>query len=231
MLSRNPSWYLTNLCLFDNLPGELLKPLLERAVLGDYPARRSVPYAESSDRVQVLTEGAAKLCRKGMFGRKIIECIMEPGDVFGRISIESRRGTRYVVETLEPTRIFSLERGPFTDLIHACPQFAYRVFQLVEERERILERRVENLIFKDVRTRVVETLLHLARHHAEKCQHGWAVDVRVTQQDIADLVGATRQIVSKILRELELKLYIRRKGRVICILSIKRLAHLAEAER
>jgi CRP-like cAMP-binding protein len=102
------------------------------------------------------------------------------------------------------------------------------VVQELENRQRKLVRRIEALVFKDVHTRVAETLLDLARKHQEPCSHGFAVDVRITQQDIAELVGASRQMVSRVLGDFERRLYVQRMGRVLCILHAERLHRFAE---
>jgi CRP-like cAMP-binding protein len=229
-MARPPFWYLERLDLFERVPRPELAALRDGALVREFPRRARVTLDDPGESVYLIAEGAAKLCHTGFLGRRIIEAILQPGDVFGRITLEGRAQSPCILETIDETRVLFVPRSTFTALMRSCPEFSYEVVQRLEERERRLERRVESLVFKDVRTRVIETILYLARNHGDRCVHGWAVDVRVTQQDIADLVGASRQIVSRVLRELELKFYVRRKGRVICILSMKRLARLAGEE-
>ncbi len=110
------------------------------------------------------------------------------------------------------------------------PQFAIKVIQTLEDRQRELRRNVENLLFKSITTRVAQSLHWLAREHGDRCEHGWAMDIRINQQDLADLCGASRQAVSGVLGKLERRFVIRRTGRVICILSMKRLAKYGQSD-
>jgi CRP-like cAMP-binding protein len=80
------------------------------------------------------------------------------------------------------------------------------------------------------RARIAETLLELTRDVGETCTHGFAVDVRITQQDLADLVGASRQMVNRILREMFRDFYLKKAGAYICILDVERLRVLAESQ-
>ena len=90
-------------------------------------------------------------------------------------------------------------------------------------------RRLEALAFKDVRVRVAESILQLVTEHGEPCQHGFAVDLRINQQDLAELVGASRQMVNRVLGELSRQLYVQRMGRVICVLHKERLQSYVDA--
>ena len=181
---------------------------------------------EADDRVWIVLEGGVKLCRVGLAGKRLVEAILEPGDVFGRISAGAERAS-YEVEALEASRIAALARGQFEPLLRRHPDLAYCVVQELEDRQRRLVRRLEALVFKDVRARVAETLLELTREHGEPCPHGFAIDLRISQEDLAELVGASRQMVNRVLGELQRRLYVQRMGRVLCVLHRDRLERLA----
>jgi CRP/FNR family cyclic AMP-dependent transcriptional regulator len=217
-------WGLPNLDLFREVPREELATLAADPRPERYLRRDTVIIDD--DAVRVILEGGIKLTRVGLSGRKLIVGLLGPGDVFGRI-VASDADDSYVIEALEESEVLALPREAFARLLGRA-EFAYRVVQYLEEHQRELVRRVESLVFKDVRTRLIETLLALAHEHGQTCEHGMAVDVRITQQDLADLVGASRQIVNQILGELSRKLYVRRMGRVLCILNRNRLERLVE---
>jgi len=178
------------------------------------------------DGVRVVAAGGIKLARVSTLGRRLIVGLLGPGDVFGRVSADNVDDS-YVLEAVEASEVVVIGRPAFEALLER-KQFAFRVVQLLEERERQLERRVESLVFKDVRTRLIETLLALAVEHGQPCEHGMAVDVRMTQQDLADLIGASRQMVNRILGDLARSLHVRRMGKVLCILNKERLERLVD---
>lgn len=220
------AWSLRRLSLLSVLPAADVAELHAKgAVLAC--ARRAVTLLDEDDaRVWIVLEGGVKLCRVGALGQRLVEALLDPGDVFGRVS-PGRSGSSYEVQALEPTKLLSVPRPHFETLLQRHPKLAFSVVQTLEDRQRHLVRRIEALVFKDVRARVAETLLELAREHAEPCGHGFAVDVRVNQQDLAELVGASRQMVNRVLGDLSRALYVQRMGRVICVLHRERLERLA----
>ncbi len=220
--TSEPYWGLERLDLFCELPRADLEALCSTPRLQRYQPRE--PVIVDDDAVRVLVSGAIKLARVGFSGRKLIVALLAAGDVFGRITGDD---DGYVVEALEETEVLAVSHEAFQSLLERR-EFAYRIVQHLEERQRELVRRVESLAFKDVRTRLIEALLALAHEHGEPCQHGMAVDVRINQQDLADLIGASRQMVNRLLGELSRKLYVRRMGKVLCILNHRRLARLLD---
>jgi CRP-like cAMP-binding protein len=232
---RAPSWHrpsgawaLERVPLFEVVPRAEIATLASEARIYTYPKRWTALLAEDDALVWIVLDGGMKLCRASSGGRRFIEAILGPGDTFGRVSPSTESAT-YEIEALEPTRLAAFARPRFEALLRAHPQLAFSVLQDLEMRQRKLVRRIEALVFKDVHTRVAETLLELAREHREPCSHGFAVDVRITQQDIAELVGASRQMVSRVIGDFERRLYVQRMGRVLCILHSERLQRFAQA--
>lgn len=219
-------WALSQLGLLDVVPEPDLLALAPGARVRTLPRRQAALVDETDGRVWVVLDGGAKLSRIGAAGQRFVEAILGPGDVFGRISEGADRAA-YEVQALEATRVVAVPRAGFEALLRRHPDLAYCVVQVLEDRQRRLVRRVEALVFKDVRGRVVETLLDLCREHGQPCQHGFAIDVRITQQDLADLVGASRQMINRVLGELSRRLYVQRMGRVLCVLNRDRLQRLA----
>jgi CRP-like cAMP-binding protein len=219
-------WALQRTKLFDRVSRERIEAIADASNVVVLARRKLLDLDAMDPRVYVLLEGSAKLCRVGLMGRKLIEAILEPGDLFGRVAATGEEETAFL-ETLEKSRVLGIPRGRFTELMAEQPDFALEVVQLLEQRERKLRRRIENLVFKDVTARLVDTLLELATEVGESCTHGFAIDVRVSQQDLADLVGASRQMINRILGRLTRDLYLKRKGKFMCILHLERLQRLA----
>ena len=222
------AWALSRVRLLEAVPEAELMALVPDAELRRLARRRPHVLDEADERVWIVLEGGVKLCRVGLAGKRLVEAILEPGDVFGRISAGGERAS-YEVEALEASRIAALARGQFEPLLRRHPELACCVVQELEDRQRRLVRRLESLVFKDVRARVAETLLELTREHGQPCPHGFAIDLRISQEDLAELVGASRQMVNRVLGELQRRLYVQRMGRVLCVLHRDRLERLAAA--
>jgi CRP-like cAMP-binding protein len=225
---RASAWALTDLALWQLIPDDEAIHLRSVMRTRDYQRRETGLLSEDDGRVWIVLEGGVKLCRVGALGRRLVEALLEPGDVFGRLTKAAEMET-YELQALQASRVASVARGEFTALLERNPELCCCVIQDLEDRQRKLVRRLESLAFKDVRVRVAESLLELSTEHGEPCQHGFAVDLRITQQDLAELVGASRQMVNRVLGELSRELYVQRMGRVICVLDAHRLERYVDA--
>ena len=231
--ARRPAscWALTGVQLWERAPAEARRTLAAHMISTECTARSHVLLDDPGDCVHVVVRGGAKLYRTNALGRRWVEAILVPGDVCGRITATPDRGLRerVALELLEPSSLGAIPRGVFEGVLREHGEFAFEVMQHVEDRARRFARRLEALAFKDVETRVAETLVAVAHAHDEPCAHGFAVDVRLSQQDLAELVGASRQMVNRVLGTLERRLLVQRVGRLICILHMDRLERFANA--
>ena len=134
------------------------------------------------------------------------------------------------IETITDCVLVRVKSLDLRRYLSSKPELLMTCVQLLEDRERRLSRRMESLVFKDVGARVVETLMPLTVDIPEKCPYdggvsarGMAVDCRVTQSDLAELVVASRQAVNLVLRGLESTGMFHRHGRVLCVPDVRRL--------
>jgi CRP/FNR family cyclic AMP-dependent transcriptional regulator len=221
------AWALEHLRLLARVPEAEILALEQETQVESHARRHSRLLEDAGAHVWLVLRGGVKLCRVGVLGQRMVEALLEPGDVFGRVAGTGEPVT-YEIQSLETSRIARVRRASFEALLRRHPDMAFAIVQTLEDRQRKLVRRIEGLVFKDVRARVAEALLDLVREHGDGCAHGFAVDVRITQQDLAELVGASRQMVNRVLGQLSRELYLHRTGRVICILQRERLERLAE---
>jgi len=219
-------WYLERVRLFRGIAADDWPRFLRDARRLKLDGRQATWLDISQGLIGVIVRGALKLTTVAESGDRSLDAFLTAGDVFGRIG---DAGEGLPIETVEPTELLYVDGEALRRWMREQPDFAFEVVQTLGEAERTLRRRMHALLCRDVRARVVDTLVQLAREHGDTCPHGFEVDVRITQQDIADLVGAARQVVNRVLRELTLEMYLERRGRVLCILDLQRLAALAAA--
>lgn len=221
------AWALSGVALWERLPGDEAERLRRGMRVREYDTRDTALLCDEDGMVWVVLSGGVKLCRIGALGRRLVEAFLEPGDLFGRLAESG--GDDYEVQALQPSSIASVAREDLAALLSRHPSLGFCVIQNLEDRQRRLVRRLEALAFKDVRVRVAESILQLVTEHGEPCRHGFAVDLRINQQDLAELVGASRQMVNRVLGELSRDLYVQRMGRVICVLHKERLQSYVDA--
>ncbi|HMO41645.1 MAG TPA: Crp/Fnr family transcriptional regulator [Saprospiraceae bacterium] len=206
-MSSQSFWYLENIDVTHILcPTKLTKEEMDRHIHKKYKKGEYIYLPnEMSDRVFFLTEGRVKIGAYGESGKEITKAILGRGEVFGELSLigeDKRRDFAYVMEeatvcaiSLEVMRSLMRER---TDL----NMFFMKIFggRMIE-----LEQRLESLVFKDSRARIVEYLHDLATKKGQRVGYEMLVRKFLTQEEIANITATSRQTVNTVLNELREK--------------------------
>jgi CRP/FNR family cyclic AMP-dependent transcriptional regulator len=186
---------------------------------------------EPTTHIYVVLEGRIKIYRRRRAGRQVTLAFLKPGDVFGEHALTAGAVHEQGAEALETATIGALAAGEFRVLVEQKPVLALRVLQNLGQQKALLERKIADLVFKDVPTRMAEVLLGLAEDSGEACTHGFALELRITQQDLADLIGATRPAVNATLKQFRERGLIYPRPHIICVADRERLRHVAEVPR
>jgi CRP/FNR family cyclic AMP-dependent transcriptional regulator len=153
---------------------------------------------EKGDSLYVILSGRVKVFVADADGREMVLDIHGPGDYVGEMSLDGRPRSASVL-AMEPTVCSVLTRDELRSAIVANPDLAMNLICTLIERARIATENVRNLALMDVYGRVARLLLALA---VEQPDGRMVVPERLTQQDIADRVGASRDMVSRIFKDL-----------------------------
>jgi len=187
---------------------------------------------DTSDRVYLLKAGRVRLMRLGKNSQRSVVSILRPGDLFGELFRPEGTPIEELAVAAGEAEVWSIEGRDFRAQLEARPTLAVDVVRAYAERVRSLRKRVLGLTFKEVPARLAETILHLADAHGEPCPHGGEVDLRaVTQQDLADLVGASRSFVSTLVNEMKRDGLLGSVGRILCVKDRRALAKIAAHEK
>jgi CRP/FNR family cyclic AMP-dependent transcriptional regulator len=153
---------------------------------------------DQGDSLFVILSGRVKVFVADAEGREMVLDIHGPGDYVGEMALDGRPRAASVI-TMEPTVCSVLTRDALREAIAGNPDFAMNLICTLIERARIATENVRNLALMDVYGRVARLLLSLA---VEQPDGKMVVPERLTQQDIADRVGASRDMVSRIFKDL-----------------------------
>jgi CRP/FNR family transcriptional regulator len=104
-------------------------------------------------------------------------------------------------ETLEEARLYQLSRESFEQLVRQNPDFGLRLIQVIGFRLKQAQARIEDLVFRQVPSRVARLLVSLAEHHGKVTPNGIRVEFPLTHQEIADMVGSSRVTVTQVLNK------------------------------
>jgi CRP-like cAMP-binding protein len=190
-------WYVKNVNLFHGMSDDQMRMVEERTVMREI-RRKEVLYlpGDAGDRIYLLKRGIVKISTLTDDGKEIILALLRKGEVFGEESVLEDAPRDHMAEAYEDALICVITRQDFMGILRAHPEMAFKVTKLVGFRLKTLRNRVEGLLFKGAPARLAQTLLDLARDHGVKDAEGILLPLRLSQQDLANLIGVTRESVN-----------------------------------
>jgi CRP-like cAMP-binding protein len=174
-----------------------------------------------------LLDGQIKLARVNREGRELTTALMTSGEFFGPAL--GAQGVRQALETATArgsVTVWRVAAKEFHRLLLNQPVLGSRMVEALARRQRQMERRLECFAFKRAEARLAETLRELSGAFEPRCEHGFGTHIRLTQQELADLVGATRPVVSTILNRLRKQGVLGYSREYLCVRSIETIEHL-----
>jgi CRP/FNR family cyclic AMP-dependent transcriptional regulator len=156
-----------------------------------------VTEGDKTDSLYVILEGRVKVFVSDGEGREMVLLTQGPGEYFGEMMLDEGPRSASIM-TLEPSRFLVVQKNDFRDFVANNPAFALSLIDKLIGRARALTANVKSLALMDVYGRVARLLLELA----EETDGKMSIPQRLTQQDIASRIGASREMVSRILKDL-----------------------------
>jgi len=200
--------------IFAGLGDEELAALESTSVTRNYP-RNTVVINENdfADSLYVIESGRVKVYCSDKNGKEYIMNTLGPGDYFGELALldDDRRSAS--VRTLEKSTFTIIFKDDFKGVMDRHPNIAQTLIANLTRRVRKLTENVKSLALQDVYGRVTKVLTSLAEPRGDS----YYIEERLTQQDIADRVGASREMVARILKDLAIGEYISFEGKNIVI--------------
>lgn len=205
---------LSDVSLFAELPAADIDALSKLALIKTYPKNTVIiSEGDTSDSLYGVLSGKVKVYLSDDEGKEIIINMLGAGDYFGELALIDEAPRSASVMTTEECKLAVLSKSAFESVMESHPQIAIRVISGLVKRLRNLTENVKSLALMDVYGRVARTLLELAED-----QDGRKVILqKLTQRDIASMVGASREMVSRILKDLTIGGYITIQNKTITI--------------
>ena len=175
-----------------------------------------------TERVFFLIEGGVKIGMTSEDGKEVIKSILHGPAIFAELNlIDSKRQFNYAQVLKTPASIISIPVESFKALMHGNFNLTNYILKLIGERLRQTETRLESMVFKDARARIVEFLRENALKRGKQIGFETLFKHSLTQQDIANITGTSRQTVTSVLNELRKDnlIYFNRKSFLIRNLS------------
>jgi CRP/FNR family cyclic AMP-dependent transcriptional regulator len=182
---------------------------------------------DSGDRLYVVVSGKVKLGRSGSAGRENLLAVLGPGQMFGELSLFDPGPRSTTATAVTSCEIRTLEHEELMGWLAGRPEVAQGLLGQLAARLRRANDVVADLVFSDVPGRVAKQLLELAKRFGDRREDGVHVHHDLTQEELAQLVGASRETVNKALADFAQRGWLRLEGKSVVILDRERLARRA----
>lgn len=221
-------WYLKKFNIFEEFDPEEMEALANITHMGRASAGQPLFLPDDpSDKVFLLKEGRVKISKVSEEGKELTLAILEQGEIFGELALIDEGPRETIAEALVDTFICVIGRQDFEKLLEKKPNVALKVTKLIGLRRRAIEAKVEDLVFRDVSSRLAKLLLELADTYGTKVSNGTRIDVKLTHQEIANLIGSTRETTTATLNELRRRGFIEMEKRRLIVVDQSGLETLA----
>ncbi len=200
MDTENEIAYWKQVPLFVGLSDEEIRELMAVAKRRVFRSGEVIFHRDDPGQVlYIIKEGKVKISLISPEGQEISLVVLGKGEYFGELAILDGLPRSADVIALERVECYTLQRSDFHQAIMKNPKIAIKLLEVLSRRLRTTDQMVEDLIFLDVYGRVAKKLLDLAEAHGVKVDDGIRIDMRLTQQELASMVGASRESVNKVL--------------------------------
>jgi CRP/FNR family cyclic AMP-dependent transcriptional regulator len=202
-MSNHSIWYLENINLSDIFSDRKLDKAIECVIQKKFE-KGSLIYQpdQFADRIFLIRSGKVKIMSTGDSGKEIVKAILGIGEVFGERSIIGNHTYNDTAFAVEDTEVSIMSSKEIKSLMKEHNALSLFFMKLMGSKVLEMEQRLESLIFKDSKTRIIEYLLTLIDKKGQRIGYEWVVRNFITHQEIANLTATSRQSVTTLLNDL-----------------------------
>jgi len=213
--------FLKKVPLFSDLDDEELHKLASIVREQNYKRRTTIVRVDDpGGALYILKSGLVKITIEDQHGDEMILRILYPTDFFGEMSLLDGMPRSATVTAQEPSEVLTISREHFLNIIEQSPKILLKMTAVLSQRLRNTNGLIHSLAFFDVYGKVARLLLNLAAERGRVTEQGTVIDMRLTQQELAELAGMTRETMARTLREFQQAGCIRVDSGIISILEL-----------
>lgn len=214
-------WYLKKVALLAEAGPEVLARLSERVEMREV-RRREVVYlpGDTAKSIFFVCGGRVKICKVTRDGKSLTLGYCGPSEMFGESCLVGIAARAEMAEAVENALLAEIDRADFERILTAYATLAVGVARHVIARRHELENKLEALVFRDVSAKLAEQLIKLADEYGVDDARGKLVAMKITHQELANLIGSTRETVSLTLSQFKRKRYIVTDGRKVILADL-----------
>jgi len=182
---------------------------------------------DPDDQLYFLLSGTVRLYKIYGDYKEATTALLKDGGVFGKLNLVEGRWQDVFAEAVTESRVAGIQKASLERVIKSDPVFALNLFSSLSERLRQSDEVIESLLHREVSCRLATLLLNLGERFGEENGAGRLIDVRLTHQDLANMIASTREAVSKVMSEFQRDGVVESRNRRIAIVDREALAEYA----
>lgn len=213
-------WHLRKIPLLRDLPPEKLQGLVAQVELREIP-RRQVIYlpGDPGEQVYFINGGRVKTSKVTRDGKELTLAYRGAGHIFGELAVIDGAPREEMAEAMKNAIITELPAEIMRELLLADAKLCLEFMCEIGRRRKQLETKLEHLVFKDVQAKLAALLLELAGEYGQDTEDGTQIGLKITHQEMANLIGSTRETISLTLAQFKKKQLINMNGRTVVVLD------------
>lgn len=176
----------------------------------------------------LIHSGYVRNYRLSPEGREVTFGLLGEGNLFGELAIISNSAQSSFAEVMEEAEVSLLPRNIFEDMVRRRPDVAYNIMVRISERLHQAEDLIEDLVNRDVTSRVARVLIQLADRFGRKQRAATVIDLRLPYQEIANMVGSTRETVTRAISQMQQNNWVRLESGRLHLIDRDALTLLSE---
>jgi CRP/FNR family transcriptional regulator, cyclic AMP receptor protein len=217
--------------ILKHLPPSDLHCLAQLSAIRNYKAGEPVFLkGDPGTAMMAVLSGRVRICAYSTDGREIVLNVISPNEVFGEIAMIDGGERTADAFAMEDTELLVLGRRDLMPVLARNPDVCIRLLELMCRRLRWTSEQMEDINFLDLRSRLAKRLIYLATHHGEPSAEGDRKTVRISQQLLANMIGASREAVNIQLAEWKEEGVISSRRGWITVLDRARLDEIVDEE-
>ena len=198
-------WYFESVDLYDTLCPHKVKVMGDKHTFHTYKRDQFIYFPEeTATHIYMIADGRVRIGHYLDDGKEVVNAILSMGEIFGELALAGEEKRKDFAQAMDDkTSVCPLSIEELKELMYGNRELSFKMLKLVGLRLIKLERKLELLVFKDARTRIVEFLKDTASWKGKKVGFETLIPTKLTHKDIASLTGTSRQTVTTILNELK----------------------------
>jgi CRP-like cAMP-binding protein len=224
-------WYLKRCDLFSRLTPMQKRRLESGAAMRPFKRHEIIYFpTEPGQSVLVLAKGRVKIKTLTPEGQETILAFIGEGEIFGELALVDPEPRNEYAEAVDESLVLLVPRDDMLWLMNQRPDIALHVTKLLGFRRRRIENRLRNILFRSNRERIVGLLVELLESHGKQEGGQWEITLPLSHQDLANLIGSTRETVTLTLSRLQYEGLIKVQRRRLVVTDRNRLQAEAAGE-